>query len=212
MRSRSVTIWITLVFGICLLGLDVSQVHASLTEVDSPIYGPASLTRDTATGLEWLDLTQTVNLSFNQVSAELGKGGDFEGFRYATLDEIRNLWLSATITDLSGSFSPVNVAGVSLLVSLMGETNSLNGTLPGEGLGHIGLTPRDAFVANRSFLELSLAQTTARASLDEYTTQVDFVLPNRIGHYLVVPTPTAFILGSIGLSLAGWKLRRREGS
>ena len=41
---------------------------------------------DTVTGLEWLDLTSTVNLSFNSVSAQLGPGGAFAGYQYATVD------------------------------------------------------------------------------------------------------------------------------
>ena len=36
-------------------------------EIDNPIIGTASITRDTATGLDWLDLTQSSNRSFHDV-------------------------------------------------------------------------------------------------------------------------------------------------
>ncbi|HYN24947.1 MAG TPA: hypothetical protein VES69_07865, partial [Pyrinomonadaceae bacterium] len=52
------------------------------------------LTLDDTTGLEWLDLTQTDALSFNDVSAQLGPGGNFESFRFATLSEV-NAFLAA---------------------------------------------------------------------------------------------------------------------
>lgn len=182
--------------GGAVLGLAVFLLLGSrsspgaLVSVNSPQFGADTLTRDTATGLEWLDLTVTLNRSFNNVSARLAPGRLYDGFRYATLEEVEALWAGAGITDRSGGFSSANVAGVMQLVALMGETNTANGTRPGDGLGHIGLTPLNAQDAQRSFLELSLDQATARANLDEWTTPVDFVLPDRIGHYLVrIPEP-----------------------
>lgn len=54
-------------------------------------------TIDTGAGLEWLDVTQTVNLSYNVVSARLNDPNDsLFGYRYATVAELTNLvdtWL-----------------------------------------------------------------------------------------------------------------------
>ena len=36
---------------------------------------------DTATGLDWLDVTTTSNLSYNDVSAQLGVSGALDGWR-----------------------------------------------------------------------------------------------------------------------------------
>lgn len=47
---------------------------------------------DTTTGLDWLDLTETANMSYNMVSAELAAGGTLEGWRYATRAEVGDLW------------------------------------------------------------------------------------------------------------------------
>ena len=57
-----------------------------------------NLTVDTTAGLEWLDLTLSTGLSFDEVAAELGPGGLFEGFRHATAAEIATFWGNAGIT------------------------------------------------------------------------------------------------------------------
>lgn len=46
---------------------------------------------DTATGIEWLEVTKTAGLSYNEVSTQFGNGGDFEGWRYATGSELNDM-------------------------------------------------------------------------------------------------------------------------
>jgi hypothetical protein len=50
-----------------------------------------SFTTDTATGLDWLDITATLNQSYDQVTAQLGSGGSLQGWRYATGVEFNSL-------------------------------------------------------------------------------------------------------------------------
>ncbi len=69
-----------------------STAHATLIEKDFLSAGDALLTFDTETELEWLDVTHTLNLSFSDVQSELGEGGQFDGWRYATGMEIVDLW------------------------------------------------------------------------------------------------------------------------
>src|SRR5262245_21225908 len=71
------------------------SVNMALLEKDWKTAGDKLLTLDNTTGLEWLDLTQTAALTFNVVSAQLGPGGNFEGFRFATLSEV-NGFLAAS--------------------------------------------------------------------------------------------------------------------
>jgi hypothetical protein len=59
--------------------------------VNAAIIDLGAITRDTDTGLDWLDVTQTSGLSYDQVTVQLGVGGDYEGFRYATLAELDQL-------------------------------------------------------------------------------------------------------------------------
>ena len=67
------------------------------TIVDNGIY-----TTDTNTGLDWLDVTETVNLSYNYVTSQLGTGGAYEGWRYATGNEFNQLVHIATGSPLIG--------------------------------------------------------------------------------------------------------------
>lgn len=71
------------------LCLAAGSTHAALINL-------GDVTRDDVTGLEWLDLTFTVGMSYNDVSASLDDiyGG---GWRYATFDEI-----DAFVTEITG--------------------------------------------------------------------------------------------------------------
>ena len=62
------------------------------SNANAVIIDHGSFVSDPATGLDWLDLTATAGLSYNDVSAQLGTGGAFEGWRYATVSELSTLW------------------------------------------------------------------------------------------------------------------------
>ncbi len=67
--------------ALALVGLTLAlSSHAAILDL-------GTITRDTDTGLDWLDVTETRGLSYNQVAAQLGDGGDYEGYRYATMAE-----------------------------------------------------------------------------------------------------------------------------
>jgi hypothetical protein len=58
-----------------------STAQATIIKKDLLSAGDTLITFDTDTKLEWLDVTQTLNLSFNDVQSELGVGGQFDGWR-----------------------------------------------------------------------------------------------------------------------------------
>lgn len=75
-----------------LIGLTLSfNTSALVISTDDTRFGPDTITRDAATGLDWLDVTITRGLSYDQVFAEVGVGGAYEGFRYATTEELDRL-------------------------------------------------------------------------------------------------------------------------
>ena len=77
--------------SLALVGLTLSlSAYADIQSIDSP-FGPNTITRDTVTGLDWLDLTVTRGLSYEQVTAQMGPGGTYEGWRYATVAELDQL-------------------------------------------------------------------------------------------------------------------------
>ncbi len=80
------------------LGLSAPDAEAAFISLNSS-FGVNTITRDTDTGLEWLDLTESTGLSVSQVQAELGAGGLYEGFSYATRSDVETLFFtSAGIT------------------------------------------------------------------------------------------------------------------
>ena len=80
-----------------------STAHSALIVQDWMTAGDGYIIRDTDTNLEWLNLTQSGGLSYSYVSTQFGTGGQFEGMRYATNDEVVALWESYFGIDLSAS-------------------------------------------------------------------------------------------------------------
>lgn len=97
------------------------QAQAALMSMADPVFGVDSITLDTDTGLEWLDVTLSVNRSFLDVSGELGAGGDFEGFRYASVDDLLTLFTNAAIPNVN-NYSAANVGPAQALAILLGAT------------------------------------------------------------------------------------------
>ncbi|MBW2280908.1 MAG: PEP-CTERM sorting domain-containing protein [Deltaproteobacteria bacterium] len=69
-----------------------------------------NITRDTSTGLEWLDVDVSVGRTFGDLtgtdgSNEFTTGGDFEGFRYATMLEFTGQTAGPQLDSLMLSFN-----------------------------------------------------------------------------------------------------------
>lgn len=89
--------------SVCALSVITSffscQSKAALIDLDWNTINDSALLLDTSTGLQWMDLSVTVNQSYNEVQTQLQQGGTYDGFRYATRDEVLHLWSEANITD-----------------------------------------------------------------------------------------------------------------
>jgi len=108
----------------------LSSAHATLIKSDLGAIGDGLLTVDTATGLEWLDVTATLGLSFNQAIAS-----DFatsQGFKHATASEILSLFDAAALTNSPARLAG-NYAGGVLLVGLMGPGIDFGNVIEIEG-------------------------------------------------------------------------------
>jgi hypothetical protein len=75
------------IISILLTSLTTALFLALSPVTHAEIINNNSFTTDTQTGLDWLDVTETVNQSYNEVRAQLEKDGKYYGFRYATAEE-----------------------------------------------------------------------------------------------------------------------------
>ena len=101
--------------------LIVRPACAELLSLNDPVHGPGAITRDTATGLEWLDLNLTTNRSIEYVTSQFDIGGEFVGFRYANESELIHLWEHAGIPNIDGD-SAANIGPAEALMDLIGAT------------------------------------------------------------------------------------------
>ena len=76
-----------------ILGALASSAHAALISIDLAAPGDDLITRDTGSGLDWLDLTVTTGYSQNDIEADVG-GWLSAGWRYATGAEVCGLFNS----------------------------------------------------------------------------------------------------------------------
>lgn len=77
---------------------------------------------DLDTGLLWLDATKTTNRSFDDISAKLDPFEEFDGWRYATNAELRELGSNAGITDILGDWAEDMLLPIEALQSIWGVT------------------------------------------------------------------------------------------
>lgn len=82
-------------------------------------------TTDLNNDLDWLDVTISVNQSYNYVSSQFGSGGEYYGWRYATGSEFNNMvssWTGTEIADDDYTIVSHNEGDIDLLHFLLGST------------------------------------------------------------------------------------------
>jgi hypothetical protein len=99
--------------------------------IDSGIY----LT-DTTSGLDWLDLTASVNRSYNDVTSRFGSGGLYDGWAYATGNQFDALianWTGVpTITPYAYLTHPEGPGSIDGLSMMLGSTYDAYAVLLGQ--------------------------------------------------------------------------------
>ena len=207
----------------------------SLRTGDLNATGDQLLTIDTNTGLEFLDVSATVGLSYNQTLET--SFVTQEGFRFATLDEFTQLLVDAGFTNFSGDFNTEDQAAAeNLLENFLGETippgEPFTLDAPGTRFDAVISDGFYSFVTNAPGTPAGLAnvvgvdyqsaalglapqdQTRVILSLN----QVPFDVPPPIAGGLLVrrsaavPEPSSLLLLTLGgLSLGTLLVRRRRG-
>jgi hypothetical protein len=113
--------------GVFLLLLAGSTAKAVLVQVNDPLIvgnftytrDGFNITRDTQSGLDWLDVTLSTGYSYNQVVEQLGDGRAFEGFHFATEAELVVLFEHAGLdidahTPVEPAIALLDLVGISV--------------------------------------------------------------------------------------------------
>jgi hypothetical protein len=93
--------------------------EAIVVNADWKVAGDGLTIFDITNNTKWLDLTETANLSMDYVSEQLGVGGEFEGWRFATAVEVHSLLVSSGVTNFG--WHADNVAIAEQLFDIWGE-------------------------------------------------------------------------------------------
>ncbi len=65
--------------------------NASIVKYDWLTTGDDSIIYDNASNLEWLSLSQTVGETYDYIEQQFGLTGEYNGFRFASLEDVRSL-------------------------------------------------------------------------------------------------------------------------
>ncbi len=198
-----------------------SPANAALMKLDWKSPGDGLILRDSNTNLEWLNLTQTLNLSVNDIMGQwfgniniLPLAGTFSEFRYASKVEVGQLYTDFGIVTLDNTDIAANWIGANVAFQALGLTGSNNyGVKLQEGL-----SIDSPGVANAPEIVADIYAKTARAFVFPTPTLnnlYDFDGKRAtMGSYLVrdvstVPIPTSFWIFSSGLvGLFGFMRKR----
>lgn len=191
--------------SVCRLAFVLSLVvavesDADVISSDDAVFGTDALTVDTEQGLEFLDLNWTTSRTVNMISGEFGVGGDFEGFRRASADEV------LTMISNAGFDTPALGMGITIppstafrdFVNMTGVVGGIGGIRFSRGL------VTDAPAPGRSYF-VALEDFTGANQHDIITTEISAAnneSSGSIGHWIVrdVPAPGALsLLGFCGL-------------
>lgn len=201
-----------------LMGL-ACTAEAAVLEADDAIFGVGALTRDTDQALDFLDLTLSTARSFDDVSGELGAGGDFDGFHHAT---------EAEVIDLINNFGFIPAAAANAITTGTTGGDQLSGLVSLLGVTAVlgsnrawGLTGTMGACCGPFYRTVDIRDLVA-ADADDEVNSLSFDLVSSvsvagIGHFLVrtapvgvpgVPEPASIILLAGGI--AGFALTRRR--
>ena len=97
-----------------------ATLEAAVINADWKAAGDGLAILDTASNMEWLDLTETADLTVDYVSGQFGPGGEFEGWRFATYSEGQQLLVSAGVV-YPAEWHVDNYVPVSNLLDIWGD-------------------------------------------------------------------------------------------
>ena len=200
------------------VALCASSAHAALHERDLLLVHDHAITYDTKTHFEWLDLTKTEGLNYNEALASKYVT-DF-GFHIATVAEVLQLWAGVGVTP--GDSYENSVGGIELINLLGCTAQCVRGGPAAQGWMDMG----DPLMTAYSFVQYASSSPQGPYQpgvqpIDANMNYVPFVSRDSTNPYLnedtgtwlvrnAVPEPATWAMMITGFALTGAALRRRR--
>lgn len=191
-----------------------SYASAELLPIDLFATGDQLITRDTSSGLEWLDLTATINMSAEDIRTGSG-GWQSLGFGHATIAQVRALFLAsdpanAVINTGENPTSTQNLSGALLLLHLLGVTHPGPSTNDFDVLGNgiAGVDEPSAGLIHFADFGTNTDKTFGFFFVPDGIAPSNF-RDTQVGNFLVryssdptpISAPSSFVLESFSLAL-----------
>ncbi len=187
-----------LVITAIFLTLLSSPANAILMSRDFISGGDELLTFDSDTGLEWLDLSETLDQSYNSIIGGYGGYTTTYGFRYAT---------NLEVIDLINNAGGDNSTGIGNLLDLLGCTTNCSGNNPGA----FGIVPESGGIVEYSWFLLSGSNS------DVFVPGSDGSLPDtgsllvKVSKATPVPEPSTLLLFTAGIAaFIGFRSKKKR--
>jgi len=115
----------TKLFGFVML----LMMFGAMPSQAATLIDDGNTTYDPNTGLRWLDVSLSTNISYDQMLANLSDTSSvFYGYRFATGDEVRTLFTDASIPQPCSTCSSVQVLNLMLMLGTTYEIDTVFGS------------------------------------------------------------------------------------